>query len=311
MTINEAKKIVDDFYDLASPSETDVFMFTEACDFLIQETKDPAVMMDLGGYYYEIKQFDLALKYYEMAASYDHPYADECLGYVWYYGRTGKVDYEKAFYHFSKCMERGHLVATYKIADMYKNGYFVQKDYEKYKEIIKGLYPLLAGWSGRRLNEPIPEVYTRMAKILTEEGRYDEAIDLYFSAKEFLIQRINYNPFFGNLTIMKWLEKDLYSVLEFDEEDFDLYDCYYLFRAPCKISFLYRNKKQTVEAAKEEGGMAICFNGKWFRNVDDFFAGAKIGDKLLTSIFNDLYGYEIEARNRQAEAATDDMGEEL
>ena len=54
---------------------------------------------------------------------------------VWYYGRTGTVDYEKAFRYFS--MAGHNPVAEYKLADMYHNGYFVEKDDVKYKEIIQ------------------------------------------------------------------------------------------------------------------------------------------------------------------------------
>ena len=84
-----------------------------------------------------MKRFDLALKYYEMAASYDYDEAYECLGYIWYYGRTGERDYKKAFEYFSKMMNKGHLVASYKVADMYKNGYYVEKNMETYKKIIE------------------------------------------------------------------------------------------------------------------------------------------------------------------------------
>ena len=44
-------------------------------DYLIYELKNPKAILELGGYYYEQKNFDLALKYYEMAAEYKLPYA--------------------------------------------------------------------------------------------------------------------------------------------------------------------------------------------------------------------------------------------
>ena len=53
-------------------------------------------MMQLGGHYYGIRRFDLALKYYELAANFEILDAYECLGYIWYYGRTGERDYAKA-----------------------------------------------------------------------------------------------------------------------------------------------------------------------------------------------------------------------
>ena len=106
------------------PSEEDIFLYTEAMDYLIYELKNPQAMLELGGYYYEKKYFDLALKYYEMAAEYKLPYAYEGLGYIWYYGRTGRRDFEKAFHYYSLAKEAGITEAAVKVADMYKNGYF-------------------------------------------------------------------------------------------------------------------------------------------------------------------------------------------
>ena len=132
MDIREANIIRRNFYRMDDPSEEDIFLYTEAMDYLIRETADPETMLDLGGYYYEKKHFDLALKYYEMAAEYKLPYAYDCLGYIWYYGRTGRRDFEKAFHYYSLAKDAGILEAAVKVADMYKNGYYVEKDYEKY-----------------------------------------------------------------------------------------------------------------------------------------------------------------------------------
>ena len=62
MTVKEARKIVENFDENKNLTEEDVFMFTEAMNFLIEEEHNPEDMMYLGGYYYEIKHFDLALK---------------------------------------------------------------------------------------------------------------------------------------------------------------------------------------------------------------------------------------------------------
>ena len=131
MTVEEARKIAKEFDENRNPSEEEVFLYTEAMGFLIEELHDPDDMLALGGYYYEQKQFDLALKYYEMSASYGYDPAYECLGYIWYYGRTGTRDFKKAFEYFSLLMEKGYPVAAYKVADMYKNGYYVEKNQEK------------------------------------------------------------------------------------------------------------------------------------------------------------------------------------
>ncbi len=291
MTVEEARNIVRRFDENRKLSDEDVFMFTEAMGYLIETLHDPKDMMHLGGYYYEIKKFDLALKYYELAATYDYDPAYECLGYVWYYGRTGVKDYKKAFEYFSKLMDKGDPVATYKVADMYRNGYYVDKDEEKYERIIENLFPKVRDMDN--VFDPVPEVFTRLAKIRTKQGKTDDAVRLYLYAKDFLSQRILHNAFFGNLNIMKWLVDDLYTLIPFDERKMDLYDLYYVLRSPHKVSFMYDSKVQNLESVMEGNECTVCFNGKWFRSRDDFFKDACIGDVKLTALYDDVYGFEI------------------
>ena len=291
MTTAEAKRIIEDFEDDRRHSDEEEFLFVEAMQFLIDEKHDPSDMMHLGGHYYEKRHFDLALKYYEMADSYGYDEAAECLGYIWYYGRTGEPDYRKAFEYFSKLMKKGHLVATYKVADMYKNGYYVAKDQAKYEEIIEDLFPKVV--SLKNPFDPVPEVFTRLAKIRVSQKRIDEAEDLYLYSKEFLAHRIRYNAFWGNLNIMKWLIGDLYELIEFDEEHFDFYDLYYILKTPHKITFLYDNAEQQVESVMDGEESSVCFNGKWFRSIDDFFKNGTIGGIKLTAIYKELCAFEV------------------
>ena len=291
MTIREAKEICRKYYNLSNPKEDDDFLLVEALKFLIEETKEPDYMVDLGGYYYGKRKFDLALKYYELAAESGNLYATSNLGYIWYYGRTGEKNYEKAFYYFDKASKMGDIVAEYKVADMYKNGYYVEKDYNKYKEMIEALYPKVRNASS--LEEPLPEIYTRLAKIRTEEGNLEEALRLYSIAKDFLAQRIRINPFFGNLNIMKWMMEDIYKLAEADEEFMDLYDLYHYLEKPCKVRFFYEDKEHIVESSVEEGGIVIRLDDKWFRDIDDFFKKAEIDGELLTTVYEDLFGFEV------------------
>lgn len=175
---------------------------------------------------------------------------------------------------------------------MYRNGYYVPKDQKKYEQIIEELYPKVK--DNKNLFDPVPEVFTRLARIRVAQGKKKEAVNLYLYAKDFLAQRIRYNAFFGNLNIMKWLIDDLYELIDFDEECFDFFDLYYLLKAPHRISFMYEDEEQKLESVMEGGECAVCFNGKWFRSRDDFFKNSCIGDTKLTAIYDDLYGFEVE-----------------
>ena len=290
MTVNEAYKIIRNYYYISNPAEDDTFLYTEALDYLIKEKKDPDAMMELGGMYYAERQFDLALKYYEMAAEYGSRDAMTCLGYIWYYGRTGKVDYEKAFGYYSRAMKKGDRVAEYKVADMYRNGYFVEKDPDRYRSMIEALYKKVQ--KDRRPNGIAPEIFTRLAKIRSGEGKTEEALELYDAARVILSRRIQANPFFGNLNIMKWMIDDIYELREFDEYSFGLYDLYWLLQKPVKVRFLYEDEVHEVEAVQEEE-LVIRFDDKWFRNADEFFKNAELDGEALTALYEELYEFEV------------------
>ena len=291
MTIFEAKKIINDYYENTNPSDEDHFVYSEALKFLIEETKDADYMVELGSMYYEQRDFDLALKYYEMAAEYNNLYAISNLGYIWYYGRTGEKDFEKAFYYFNCARNMGDLIAAYKVADMYKNGYFVEKDPDRYRSMIEELYPKVK--DAYRLNEPLPEIFTRLAGIRTEEGNTEEALRLYDIARDFLSQRIRAHPFFGDRNIMKWMIQDIYRLRAFPKDGFSLYDLYYLLEQPVKIRFTFEGKPHEVEAVHEDEQIVIRFDDKWFRTADDFFGKAELDGEYLTSRYEELFDFEV------------------
>ena len=293
MDIREANSIRREFERADSHSEEEIFLYTEAMGYLIRETADPHAMMALGGFYYDKKHFELALKYYEMAAEYKLPAAYEGLGYIWYYGRTGKRDFEKAFHYYSLAKDAGIAEAAVKVADMYKNGYYVERNYEKYKETIEELYPKVI--KARFLHEPVPEVCTRLAMIRKEEGDIDEAVRLLYQAKDFQAQRLRYNNFFGDINIMKWLIDDLYEMIEFDTNDFDLFDCMWLLSggASVKIGFCHNQTPVTIEAAAENGEFAIRWGEEVYPDRDTFYARAMLDGQRLMSLQDDLYGFEV------------------
>lgn len=144
MTVEEARGIINDYYLAESHTKNEKFLFVEALQFLIDSYHDPNDMHNLAWFFAEEREFELFQKYLEMAAEQEFYPSYESLGYLWYYGQTGTVDYEKAFRCFCKGAECRddylRISCEYKIADMYRYGYFVEKNEDEYESIIKGLY---------------------------------------------------------------------------------------------------------------------------------------------------------------------------
>lgn len=291
LTIEKAQQILDDYYDLTQPTYEDDIQLINALEYLIKETNNPEYMVELGGWYYGQKQFDLAEEYYLMAAKLDYNNAYECLGYIYYYGRVGQPDYEKAFHYYKLASDQGNLVAAYKLADMYKNGYYVQKDYPKYVQMIKDLYPKIQG--ATNTFDPVPEIYSRLAKIYVEEGNEDQAIQLLLIAKEFQSQRLIYSHFFGDLTIMKYIVNDLYSLIQFDPDYMDLFDLYYALQKPCKVAIEILGEDHIIEAKYEDGLFFICMDDKNYEDVDQFFLKAKINGEPISAQYVNVNYIEI------------------
>ena len=90
-------------------------------------------MIDLGARHYSgnrgfEQDFNKAMTLYNMAAEHGNRQAQENLGYCYYYGRDGEVDYEKAFHCFALGAFDGWPISLYKIGDMYLNGFYVKKN---------------------------------------------------------------------------------------------------------------------------------------------------------------------------------------
>ncbi|SEL53121.1 hypothetical protein SAMN02910353_02815 [Ruminococcus sp. YRD2003] len=271
MTIREALEICDKFRKSnGNYDEDDFFVYTEALKYLIDETTDPEYMFELGGAYYYEKEYELALKYYEMTVEYDkdNTAALGGLGYIWYYGRTGTVDYKKAFEYYSSAAKAGCDISRYKVADMYRYGQYVNQDFEKFKEIIESLYNYYH-WTDM-VDDPLPEICIRLAAVREKEGKTQEAVSLLLEGKSMLSSRIGFDHFFGNFAIMENMVSDLYRLTEFDRTNFDLYDLYYLMKEPAKIRFSYNEREYIVESVLEDDGtISICFDGKWYHTLTD------------------------------------------
>ncbi len=90
------------------------------------------ILCNLGSLYYTGRageqDYEKAAYFYDLADKVGNRQATENLGYIYYYGRTGHVDFEKSFNYFVKSAMDGNLRSMYKVGDFYRGGFYVGKD---------------------------------------------------------------------------------------------------------------------------------------------------------------------------------------
>ena len=283
----QAKKIVDDYYKKRNPNEEDEYLFVEALNYIIDKTGDPDYITSLGGYYYGKKKFDLALKYYLIAAESDNKYALNGLGYIYYYGRCGEVNYELAFKYYKRAAELGEDEAKMKLSDMYQKGIGTEKDLNKSKEILNELYEKEKG--SKNAYSLYPQIVIRLSTYWIDDKEYEKAFSELIKSKDYIKSRLVYNDFFGEFTNMEIIINKIYQCIEFNKLDMDIYDIFYYFKNVGKVSFMYEHNKYYINSELDGDMVSIEFNGKWYHDVRDFLKNAKIDDKRITSISYYIY----------------------
>ena len=138
------------------------------------------------------------------------------MGYIAYYGRcNGEPDYEEAFRCFSRAAWRGVIEAKYKIADMYKNGYFVEKDDSVHRKIIRDVYrETVPEAANGHFTGEFADAALRMASISFDDGDTYEAARYCLLAEFALKRRMEQADFFGDKVVanrVRDLKEKIYS----------------------------------------------------------------------------------------------------
>ncbi len=147
----------------------------------------------------------------------DRAFYANTLGYIYYYGRTtdGKPDYEKAYKYFSLAAFNGIYEAEYKVADMYKNGYYVPKCIETAKGIVAGLYDRnLEFIQCGQFNCKFADIALRMGGFFENEdddfdGNSAMMLKYYYEASFAIRMRMIETDYYGDTKVFDAIEKAL------------------------------------------------------------------------------------------------------
>ena len=291
MYSSQAIRIIEEFPFIENPTEEDEFAYVEALDFMIGEIQENKVenIKKLAWFYGERRLFELERKYLEMAFDEGDTDAACELGYMWYYGQHGEVDYEKAYHYFKEGLKgegANVFYCRYKLADMHRFGKHVNQDMQQYRDTIKEALEDM-GEEPPDLSYPYPELAYRMAGIRIDDGNTSEATRLLKKARRFLAERLVRDNYWGSISIMQRIIRKMHEIVP-DNEDFsDIYDIFRLEGVPCHLTFSYDGMDHEIEIA-DDGGVAL--DGRWYCSMGAFFEKCTLGGSKVTSIYDEFYG---------------------
>ena len=299
----EAYQITKEYQAKSVLEPDEEFMLIEAYLCIINAYKDVdpddeidgyVAMYNLASLYKRRGEYDLALKYFKMC--YEHgggSLAEMEIADIYYYGLTGHTDYEQAFRFYTAAAESGFPKAKLRLADMYRNGQFVDEDEEKYRELVFDVYDQI--W-----DSPVPdykgETFFKAAEIYLEAGFEEDCLDLLLDAQDALAEQMLTYTNDSDLDLMKKIIELQYELIEpkIDKNwDFQLYDLYHILKKPVSIEFSSSTGKHYVSSVLEPSGITVEFDGKWFRSIDDFFRRAIIDGERLPAVNQDLLDFRI------------------
>ena len=289
---------MSEFYKLDNPSEDEQFRFVEAMDHIIKTSPFPEDIsifsFNLAMYYRNVKEFQLEKKYLEIGEMNDDSFCKEQLGFIWYYGLCGEINYKKAYEYFKACETR---TGQYMISDMYHKGQYIQRDDFKSFEILEELIVELDSEKNDprfTLSTLFPEVAVRLAKLNLEyEDDSEFDLDNLFEARRILSLRQQRRPFWGNIKTMKEILDATADMCGNDYNFIDLYDLLTYDSPFSEITFDYNDVIYQIDIFENKEDIVYQFNDKWYRGAEDFLNKAIIDDKRITTVFDLILNIKV------------------
>ncbi len=226
------KDIINSIKDKKEVSQQEKELYVNLLEELALENDKDAIS-EIGYAYNEGDRFFpcdyyKAVPYLEKMGENGDYFAYNVLGYIYYYGRVNNKipEYDKAFKYFSLGNIGGIFESTYKLGDMYKNGYYVKQNYDiAFRLYIKNFKEQLEEYllQGDFANK-LPDITLRLASCYLKGSGCEKSISnaLFFVklAKLSSIKRIKVWDFWGNMSVDKSINELYENILtEYKKEN--------------------------------------------------------------------------------------------
>ena len=283
-----------------------MFIQDELCKYIYDQTNDYRYL-EMTAVNLESKNPQLAEKIYKLSIENGDEHSCLYLANLYYKGLLGKTDYEKAFLYYTRASmteEKGdgsfedpftsvHNEAKLKLAEMYRNGLYVNKDLEKYGVLVNEVYEEVKDkkWYEERYYGLIAK-----GKRELEKGNQAEGLNCLLEARTDLATCFDCAKMADIIESLKEVNDLIYSYIDLDYTELDAVDITELLKNPVKVSFRYNSKKHYLKTYKDKEKIVIEFENQLFTDVVEFIMNAKIGNEFFKEALFNTERWEVVKR---------------
>ena len=304
MTVQEAKERLTDLIKHSPYLNTEEtnFEICELCMYIYKETENVEYLEAaystglMTNMEYKLNEYLKAIDRGQEIYTYE-------VGNLYSSGVLGYKDHKKAFEYYTRAAKTEPFgdgksletafkeVATdakLKLAVMYKEGIYVERSYEKYKELISELSEQT---SGSEWYEQNYEILKERANILINDGKIDEGLELLFNARNDVFLFVSkYGLYIDELI---GINRMIYTYLPFDYSEIEPEDITFLLEKEHKIIFRYEDEIFLINVEKIDDRILIYFENQYYSDPVTFLETAVIGEKEFCLCLTDTYGWEV------------------
>ncbi|MCD8307787.1 MAG: hypothetical protein LUD51_06160 [Clostridia bacterium] len=207
-----------------------------------------------------------------------------CSGYL------GEPDYKKAYEYYRFAAYRGYVYAMCRLAFMYRDGLYVEKDYSECTRLLLQTYYAVAG-AGEQYLPAITEALLELSRAGQASGNTKDALKAILLAVSCLE-----DVWAKGATVTdadaQYVEQ-LYSLKSFAKSKRMLADFLYVLLKPCKVRFTIHGRKHTAEAVASGGEVIVAYEGQYYKDPADFMNKAEIDGKPIRTYAKELQKMEV------------------
>ena len=293
----KSQDIIHEFCNILSPTKEQIDEYLSAIKFLADK-KNLYAMREYGNAMTYYGLYEVSKKYYnmviELCRDANNPLSESSfahigLGNLYKNNCIGNCSYELAYRHYLTASSYGNDLAKERIAEMYRDGLYVKKNFNLYVKIITELY------NKNLTNDNFDlSLCYKMAEIKYDQKKYEECKKI---VRKFELgsgfSSINYFFISTDVNSIIGIHEIKYKLGLVNEKEFDIFSIAALSKKHNQFSFRCHNKKHILKFDKFDNLSTYEFMGIKYKTLTEFVLKAKIQGKTILEAMESFTNYKV------------------